>query len=167
MLSRFSLYGNRKKTDSSHILQKMLSLAGVGTYMVILTSSEAETMREGEKLGKTLVRGAVVALCGDLGAGKTAFTRGLASGLGINAHVSSPTFTIVNEYPGDIPMFHFDLFRLENEFDLCDIGWDDYLDRGGICAVEWADKIPCAFPPDTTVVRFENLGGDMRRLEIN
>jgi len=134
--------------------------------MTIFTNNEFETVSEGEKLGRTLKPGAVVALYGDLGAGKTAFTRGLAAGLGISMCVSSPTFTIVNEYPGKIPLFHFDMYRLENESELFDIGWDDYQDRGGICVVEWSEKVPGAFHADTITVRLENLGNDIRRLEI-
>ena len=135
--------------------------------MTIITNNEAESIREGENLGRTLAPGAVVALYGELGAGKTAFTRGLAAGLGISMSVSSPTFTIVNEYPGKIPLFHFDMYRLESENELFDIGWDDYLERGGVCVVEWSEKVPGAFMPGAVAVRFENLGGDMRRLEIS
>jgi tRNA threonylcarbamoyladenosine biosynthesis protein TsaE len=134
--------------------------------MTLITNTESETEREGERLGRTLLPGAVVALYGGLGAGKTAFTRGLALGLGISANVSSPTFTIVNEYPGELPLFHFDMYRLESESELYDIGWDEYLERGGVCAVEWSEKIPGAFPPGTIMVKLDNLGGDMRRLEI-
>ena len=134
--------------------------------MIIITNSEAETIFEGEKLGRRLAPGDVVALYGEFGAGKTAFTRGLAAGLGIRFSVSSPTFTIVNEYPGDIPLFHFDMYRLENEKELFDIGWDDYLERGGVCAVEWSEKVPDAFPPGTIVIKIENLGEDKRRLDI-
>jgi len=134
--------------------------------MTIITKSENETIREGEKLGRKLKPGAVIALYGDLGAGKTAFTRGLAVGLGIKMCVSSPTFTIVNEYPGGIPLFHFDMYRLESENELFDIGWDDYHDRGGVCVVEWSEKVPGAFTNDAIVVKIENLGGDTRRLEI-
>ena len=134
--------------------------------MELITNCETETVQEGEKLGSRLAPGAVVALYGDLGAGKTAFTRGLAAGLGIKANVSSPTFTIVNEYPGNIPLFHFDMYRLESEQELFEIGWEDYLDRGGVCAVEWSEKIPGAFPPETITVRLENLGENSRRLEI-
>jgi tRNA threonylcarbamoyladenosine biosynthesis protein TsaE len=138
-----------------------------GWLMIIITNSEAETIHEGKKLGRTLAPGSVVALYGGLGAGKTAFTRGLAAGLGIRFNVSSPTFTIVNEYPGNIPLFHFDMYRLENEKELFDIGWDDYLERGGVCAVEWSEKVPCAFSlENTVVVKIEILGDDKRRLEI-
>ena len=134
--------------------------------MTIISYSENETEFEGEKLGQTLMSGSIVALYGELGAGKTAFIRGIASGLNIDANVSSPTFTIVNEYPGNVPLFHFDMYRLDNENELFDIGWDDYIDRGGVCAVEWSEKVPGAFPPDTVVVKLENLGGNTRRIEI-
>ena len=134
--------------------------------MEIISNNESETIREGEKLGSTLKPGAVVALYGDLGAGKTAFTRGIAKGLGITMNVSSPTFTIVNEYPGDIQLFHFDMYRLENEHELFDIGWDDYLERNGVCVVEWSEKVPGAFTEDTIVVKIENLGDCSRKLNI-
>ncbi|MCL2426905.1 MAG: tRNA (adenosine(37)-N6)-threonylcarbamoyltransferase complex ATPase subunit type 1 TsaE [Oscillospiraceae bacterium] len=135
--------------------------------MTIITNSEAETIQEGYKLGRSLSKGAVVALYGDLGAGKTAFTRGVAAGLGIDASVSSPTFTIVNEYPGKIPLFHFDMYRLNNESELFDIGWDDYLERGGVCIVEWSENVPGAFPPDTIVVHLKYIDENTRQIEID
>ena len=96
----------------------------------------------GEALATTLSPGTVIAFTGDLGAGKTAFTRGLARGLGISERVTSPTFTIVNEYEGGrLPLFHFDMYRLESSEELFDIGWEDYLRRGGVCAVEWSEKV--------------------------
>jgi len=134
--------------------------------MTIITDNEAQTIDEGKKLGKTLTPGSVVALYGGLGAGKTAFTRGLASGLGIEAGISSPTFTIVNEYDGPIPLFHFDMYRLESEDDLFGIGWYDYLGRDGVCAVEWSEKAHGALPPGTITVQLTNLGNDKRKLEI-
>jgi len=134
--------------------------------MRVISNNEADTIREGEKLGRTLASGDVVALRGKLGAGKTAFTRGIAKGLGIDGSVSSPTFTIVNEYLGSTPLFHFDMYRLESAGELFDIGWDDYLERGGVCVVEWSENAPGAFPPGTIVVNIENLGGDARRIEI-
>ena len=135
--------------------------------MYIITKNENETILEGKKIGATLAPGAIVALYGELGAGKTAFTRGIAEGLGITMCVQSPTFTIVNEYPGEVPLFHFDMYRLETENELFDIGWDDYLQRGGVCAVEWSEKVPNAFPPDTTVVKLSILSENERRLEIS
>ncbi len=106
------------------------------------THSESETEAVGEALAATLFPGTVIAFTGDLGAGKTAFTRGLARGLGIGERVTSPTFTIVNEYEGGrLPLFHFDMYRLESSEELFDIGWEDYLRRGGVCAVEWSEKV--------------------------
>ena len=106
------------------------------------THSESETEAVGEALATTLSPGTVIAFTGDLGAGKTAFTRGLARGLGISERVTSPTFTIVNEYEGGrLPLFHFDMYRLESSEELFDIGWEDYLRRGGVCAGEWSEKV--------------------------
>lgn len=106
------------------------------------THSESETEAVGEALATTLSPGTVIAFTGDLGAGKTAFTRGLARGLGISERVTSPTFTIVNEYEGGrLPLFHFDMYRLESSEELFDIGWEDYLHRGGVCAVEWSENV--------------------------
>ena len=120
--------------------------------MEYLSHSPEETEHIGEMLGKRLSGGTVLALRGGLGVGKTAFTRGLARGLGYTGRVTSPTFTIVNEYDGATPLFHFDMYRLDGEDDLFDIGWDDYLARGGVCAVEWSERIDSALPPDTLTV---------------
>ena len=123
--------------------------------MEFLTRSEAETEELGRRLAEHLVPGAVVAYRGDLGMGKTAFTRGLARGLGYEGRVTSPTFTIVNEYEGGgLPLFHFDMYRLEDAGDLFDIGWEDYLDRGGVCAVEWSERVEEALPEDAVTVSF-------------
>ncbi len=109
--------------------------------MVFESHSEAETEALGQRLAQDLRPGDVVALEGDLGAGKTAFTRGLARGLGCAGRVTSPTFTIVNEYDGGrLSLFHFDLYRLSSPEELFDIGWEDYLDRGGVCCVEWSGR---------------------------
>ena len=110
--------------------------------MQITTHSADETQALGQKLAKRLAPGDVIAYFGDLGAGKTAFTRGLAQGLGITDPVTSPTYTIVNEYlSGRIPLFHFDMYRLSSSDELFDIGWEDYLSRGGVCAVEWSENV--------------------------
>jgi len=120
--------------------------------MEVLSHSEAETEAAGQRLGAALAPGTVLAYRGDLGMGKTAFTRGLARGLGCSGRVTSPTFTIVNEYAGRIPLFHFDMYRLENSDALFDIGWEDYLARGGVCAVEWSERVADALPDDTVWV---------------
>ena len=110
--------------------------------MQITTHSADETQALGQKLASRLAHGDVIAYFGDLGAGKTAFTRGLAQGLGITDPVTSPTYTIVNEYlSGRIPLFHFDMYRLSSSDELFDIGWEDYLSRGGVCAVEWSENV--------------------------
>lgn len=110
--------------------------------MQFLTNSLEQTEALGEKLAKTLQGGEVIAYIGDLGAGKTAFTRGLARGLNISERVTSPTYTIVNEYLGGrLPLFHFDMYRLSSSEELFDIGWEDYLCRGGVCAVEWSENV--------------------------
>ena len=107
-----------------------------------VTNSPAETEAVGETLAGRLEPGTVIAFTGDLGAGKTAFVRGLARGLGITERVTSPTFTIVNEYEGGrLPLFHFDMYRLGSADELFDIGWEDYLARGGVCAVEWSENV--------------------------
>lgn len=109
--------------------------------MEYYTASEAETERLGMLLGKNISPGTIIAYEGDLGAGKTAFTRGLAQGLGISERVTSPTYTIVNEYEGRLPLFHFDMYRLGSSEELFDIGWEDYLSRDGVIAVEWSSRV--------------------------
>lgn len=109
--------------------------------MEFITRNEAETEALGQRLGAMLKPGTVIAYYGDLGAGKTAFTRGIARGLEIAERVTSPTYTIVNEYTGRLPLFHFDMYRLDSSEDLFDIGWEDYLARGGICCVEWSERV--------------------------
>lgn len=110
--------------------------------MTVITKSPEQTELLGKKLAELLRPGNVIAYYGDLGAGKTAFTRGLAAGLGIREAVTSPTYTIVNEYlSGRMPLFHFDMYRLSSSDELFDIGWEDYLARGGVCAVEWSENV--------------------------
>ena len=134
--------------------------------MIFYTNSPRETEAVGEALGKALSPGTVIAYRGDLGAGKTAFTRGLARGLGAAEPVTSPTYTIVNEYlSGRIPLFHFDMYRLKSSDDLFDIGWDDYLDRGGVCAVEWSENVADAMD-GAIAVTIEKTGEDSRRITL-
>ena len=134
--------------------------------MEYLTSSPEETEKLGAALAAKLTPGTILAYRGDLGAGKTAFTRGLARGLGIFDPVTSPTYTIVNEYLGGrLPLFHFDMYRLGSSDDLFDIGWDDYLERGGICAVEWSENVDDAME-DAIYITIEKLGEDSRQITI-
>ncbi len=134
--------------------------------MEFTTCSPRETEAVGAALGKILQPGTVIAYLGDLGAGKTAFTRGLARGLGATDMVTSPTYTIVNEYlSGRLPLFHFDMYRLASSDDLWDIGWEDYLDRGGVCAVEWSENVADALENAITV-RIDKIDGDTRHITV-
>ena len=134
--------------------------------MEFFTNSPLETEKVGEALGKVLKPGSILAYAGDLGAGKTAFTRGLARGLGAAEQVPRPTYTIVNEYlTGRMPLFHFDMYRLASSDDLWDIGWEDYLERGGVCAVEWSENVAEAMEGAITVC-IQKLGEEMRKITI-
>ena len=127
--------------------------------MEYITTSPEQTEAVGAALGAVLKPGTVIAYTGDLGAGKTAFTRGLARGLDVPGQVTSPTFTIVNEYEGGrLPLFHFDMYRLGSSDELFDIGWEDYLARGGVCAVEWSENVDDAL--DDGCIRVDIRRGD-------
>ena len=133
--------------------------------MELLSHSPDETEAVGARLAEQLGPGSVVAFTGDLGAGKTAFTRGLARGLGVTDRVTSPTFTIVNEYLGGrLPLFHFDMYRLASSDELFDIGWEDYLARGGVCAVEWSENVADALEPDAIRVDIRRGAGENDRI---
>ena len=133
--------------------------------MEFVSDSVEQTEALGARLAGALGPGAVVAFTGDLGAGKTAFTRGLARGLGVPGRVTSPTFTIVDEHEGGrLPLFHFDLYRLGGADELYDIGWEDYLARGGVCAVEWSERMEDALEPGAVRVDIRRGGGDGQRL---
>ena len=134
--------------------------------MEFITHAPAQTESVGAALAKVLRPGAVIAYQGDLGAGKTAFTRGLARGLGCTEQVTSPTYTIVNEYlSGRMPLFHFDMYRLGSAEELWDIGWEDYLERGGVCAVEWSENVSEALEKPIFVT-IEKLGEEDRRITL-
>ena len=137
--------------------------------MDVLSSSVDMTEALGRALAGRLQPGDIVAFYGDLGAGKTAFTRGLAAGLGIREMVTSPTYTIVNEYlSGNLPLFHFDMYRLSDADDLFDIGWEDYLARGGICAVEWSERVDEVLQDAIRVtIRRDPANEDCRRITID
>ena len=132
--------------------------------MQFVSHNTQETEQFGEEVAKSLRGGDVLAFTGSLGMGKTAFTRGLARGLGCTGRVTSPTFTIVNEYRGNIPLFHFDMYRLDSSDALFDIGWEDYLDRGGVCAVEWSENVADALERDTVRVDIRRGGEESRRV---
>ena len=132
----------------------------------ITSHSPEETFAHGRALAATLRPGDVLALDGGLGAGKTQFVKGLAAGLGCTGEVTSPTFTLVHEYTGGrLPLFHLDLYRLETEDEVLQLGLDDYLGEGGVLAIEWAGKFPALLPAGTRWFRFRIGTGDSRVIE--
>jgi len=128
------------------------------------SSNPEETRFIGSEFVRNAPAGTVLSLIGDLGAGKTEFVKGLALGLGIDDDVTSPTFTILHEFRGRLPLFHMDFYRLCEERELDEIGFDAYLNRGGICAIEWGDKFPNRLPPDAINVFFAIHPGDRREI---
>lgn len=134
----------------------------------IISHHPQETFELGRRLASHLRRGDIVALAGDLGAGKTRFTKGIAAGLGIVGEATSPTFTLIHEHEGGrLPLYHIDLYRLESEEEVFGIGIDDYLDGDGVTVVEWGDKFAGVLPRSTRWVRFRVLEGDRRELEFD
>ncbi|MCP4628095.1 MAG: tRNA (adenosine(37)-N6)-threonylcarbamoyltransferase complex ATPase subunit type 1 TsaE [bacterium] len=133
------------------------------------TKSVAETRDMGQKIGRLIDQPMSIALIGDLGSGKTAFVQGLARGLGVppDYYITSPTFTLVNEYPGRLPLFHIDLYRLETVRDLEDIGLDDLLYDQAVLAIEWADRLAENFSTDYLSLHFEIIDDEFRRLNLN
>jgi tRNA threonylcarbamoyladenosine biosynthesis protein TsaE len=136
--------------------------------VVIQSKSASETVRLGKSIGSRLLPGDVVALVGELGAGKTQFIKGLAAGAGIrnSTYISSPSFTLINEYPGRITFYHIDLFRLSKEKEAEDLGLEDYIHGRGITAIEWADKIPSLLPKELLLIRIAYMEKNIRSLEI-
>lgn len=130
--------------------------------------SYEDTQKIAKELADGLQGGEFVAMYGDLGAGKTAFVQGIASALGIERHITSPTFTIVNEYEGRLPLYHFDVYRIADSDEMYEIGFDEYVYGGGVCFVEWAELIEDLFPPEyirLTILKDETKGYDYRRIE--
>ncbi|MCX5777417.1 MAG: tRNA (adenosine(37)-N6)-threonylcarbamoyltransferase complex ATPase subunit type 1 TsaE [Candidatus Firestonebacteria bacterium] len=130
------------------------------------TVSQAETVKLGETLGKKLQPGSIVALTGDLGAGKTYLTKGIVKGLGLKAAVRSPTFVIMNIYPGKTPVFHYDCYRLKDETDMEKIGYEEYFYGKGITVIEWADRIPGLIPETAIKIEFKICGENEREIHI-
>lgn len=134
---------------------------------VFITKSEADTEKTGEKLAGYLTGGEVIAFTGDLGAGKTCFTRGLAKGLGFKGTVTSPTFAIINEYSGgQLNLYHFDMYRVTGWEDLYSTGYFDYLEAGGVIAAEWSENITSALPPHTIYVSIEKIDETSRKITV-
>lgn len=136
--------------------------------MLILSHSSSETEDIGRKLGSLLYHGAFVALFGELGGGKTCFTRGIVTAAAPKSlHlVASPTFAIMNEYPGPIPVYHFDFYRLTNGHEITELGFEDYFQSDGICIAEWSERLGDMLPKDHIKVTFEHAGGDCRKITI-
>lgn len=133
----------------------------------IKTSSVEETEKVGFEFAKGLAGGDCIAMKGDLGAGKTAFVRGMAKLLCPDARVQSPTYTVVNSYRGKIPLYHFDMYRIDGEESLYSTGFFDYLDAGGICAVEWSEKIEDFLPEGCYTVSVTKSGETYREIVIS
>ena len=131
-----------------------------------ISASADETISLARTLAATLRRGDVLALCGELGAGKTHFVKGLAAGLGTPSSVTSPTFTLIHEYPGGrLPLYHFDFYRLDDADEALRIGLDEYLFGDGVCVIEWAEKFPALLPPHTRWLRFTHRTEDARAID--
>jgi len=133
---------------------------------ILLTNSETETLDVARSLGNTLSAGAVVALTGDLGAGKTVFAQGIAESLDIREQITSPTFTLINEYRGRLLLYHMDLYRLDSTREIEDIGIVDYLYGDGVCVIEWAEKLGELMPPDAIAVSLRPSGKTRREIQI-
>lgn len=134
--------------------------------MKIITNNENETYNIGIKIGKQLKAGDILSLNGDLGAGKTYLTKGIAKGLGIEDYITSPTFTILNEYKGRIPLYHFDVYRINDVEEMYEIGFEEYLYGNGVCIIEWGSMVEEILPEDTINIKIKNLGEFSREIEI-
>ena len=134
--------------------------------MKLTSHSPEETQRFGKELGHLARAGDVILLVGKLGAGKTCLTQGIAWGLDIDGYARSPSFVVVNEYRGRLPMYHIDLYRLDNIAEIADLGLDDYLYSKGLCVVEWADKALDLMPPQNLLIKIDLLGENERKLEL-
>ncbi len=133
-----------------------------------LSHSPEETGQIGRTIGERLTHGGVIALTGGLGMGKTCLITGIARGLGYTGEVSSPTFALVNEYIGGrLPLYHFDMYRVEGWDDLYSTGFFDYLDAGGLLAVEWSENVAAALPEDTMHIDISRLGEEVRRITLD
>ena len=141
----------------------------MGRKVVFQTRSTLETIRVGKDIGQRLLAGDVVALVGELGAGKTQLIKGLAAGVGIenSAYISSPSFTLIHEYPGEIPFYHVDLFRLGREQEAEELGLEEYFQGRGITAIEWADKIPSLLPQELLFISIASMDKNIRSVEIS
>lgn len=135
----------------------------------LVSGSPGETIRIGTAVGSVLEAGDIVALIGDLGTGKTCITSGIARGLGVSEayFITSPTFTLINEYPGRIPLYHLDMYRLSGPADLDDMGVEEYVYGNGVMVIEWAEKMEDRLPGDAVRIFLEHDGEEKRKIEIS
>jgi tRNA threonylcarbamoyladenosine biosynthesis protein TsaE len=139
----------------------------VSRVLAVTSHSEAETLALAKRLAMSFVSGDLLVLSGPLGSGKTVFVRGLVQGRGlVEAMVSSPSFGMINEYPGEVPLYHFDLYRIKNPAELYEIGWDDYLLRDGIVVVEWGEKAAALLPNRYYRIDLSILSESEREIQI-
>lgn len=145
-------------------------MIGEAASTLTLTSEGAdETIHIGRKIGRFLQKGDIVALIGELGSGKTCITQGIAKGLNVpeSYYVTSPTFTLINEYPGEMPLYHLDIYRLSGSQDLIDIGYEEYFYGDGIIIIEWAEKIRDILPEDTLFIHLVYVDENTRTINIS
>ncbi len=135
--------------------------------VILRSRSPGETKRIGVSLGRLVEAGDVLLLCGELGAGKTCLTQGIAWGLGITGYATSPSFVVINQYQGRLTLYHMDLYRLDSIDEVVDLGMDDYLYGSGVCVVEWADKAVGVFPEEYLLVEISLLSDTSRNLVLN
>ena len=137
-------------------------------HVTVYSHSEEETQAIGAIMGSIMTAGDIIGLSGELGAGKTCIARGIAKGMGISRHyhITSPTFTLINEYPGQVPLYHMDMYRLSDSSDANDVGYYDYLGGKGIVVVEWAEKIADALPAHAFHITIEHCDESGRKLDI-
>jgi tRNA threonylcarbamoyladenosine biosynthesis protein TsaE len=135
--------------------------------MEIVSTAPEQSFTFGRQLGQLLQEGSVLCLIGDLGAGKTLLVQGIAQGLGVNEEITSPTFTVMNVYEGIIPVYHFDLYRLESPEQLVDIGFDEYTNAGGIAIIEWPDKFPGFMPDSYLRIELIKTGDNDRLIKVS
>ncbi len=160
LISDLTYYGKGDK------LSQILGMESERMMQQFISNSEKETEELGSRIAGVLPQTAVICLYGELGAGKTAFVRGLAAGLGLDCTVSSPTFTIVNEYLGEHDLIHFDMYRLGSADELFDIGWEDYLKRKAILVVEWSENVQEAFEGTEIRIHLEKLSETARLFTV-
>jgi tRNA threonylcarbamoyladenosine biosynthesis protein TsaE len=134
--------------------------------MKVITRDEEETYKLGVLIGSIIIPGTILSLNGDLGAGKTHFTKGLAEGLEVKDYITSPSFTILNEYEGRLTLYHFDVYRIEDISEMYEIGFEDYINGEGVCVIEWGDLVEDMLPGDTVNIRINIVDNNTREIFI-